>query len=246
MLHNILLTYKTIGLDALNNNLLLTNREDRKYIFPIKLLETVLLRCQENYAVLEIADNRMFDYRNTYFDTKDLSTYHQHHNGKKNRCKLRHRTYIQTNDSYFEIKTSNNKDKTTKERCKAQSINDASSLIAQHSPFKPIELSESLCIEYKRITLLHKIHTEKITLDIQMCCSRNENKISFDKLIFAEVKTMTGHDIEFCSIMKEMGIRTGSLSKYCIGIANLCKEVKQNNFKVSLKYIQTINAHATS
>ena len=83
MLHKFLQTFKTIGLDALNKNLLLTNREDRKYIFPINQLEKVLLKCNENYAILEIADSRLFDYRNTYYDTKDLSMYHQYQRGKK-------------------------------------------------------------------------------------------------------------------------------------------------------------------
>ena len=246
MLLKILQTYKTIGLEALNKNLLLTNREDRKYVFPINQLEKVLLKCNENYAILEIGASRIFDYRNTYYDTKDLSMYHQHQRGKKTRCKLRHRVYLQTNDSYFEVKTSNNKDKTTKERCKAQSINDATELIEQYSPSKVNELLESLCIEYKRITLLHKVHTEKITFDIQMSCSRAENKISFEQLVFAEVKTMTGHNIAFCTIMKDMEIRSGSLSKYCIGIANLYKDVKQNNFKVTLKKIQNKTTYATS
>ena len=79
-----------------------------------------------------------------------------------------------------------------------------------------------------------------------MSCSRAENKISFEQLVFAEVKTMTGHNIAFCTIMKDMEIRSGSLSKYCIGIANLYKEVKQNNFKVTLKKIQNKTTYATS
>jgi hypothetical protein len=137
----------------------------------------------------------------------------------------------------MEIKIKNNKDRTLKFRAPGCKPEDVSSLIYEHTPYSTAELQEVLQITYNRITLLHKERNEKLTLDSSLVFRKDEHDISFNHHIFAEVKTTDAHHIEFCQIMKLMGIRSGSLSKYCLGVMSFYPGIKQNNFKLSLKNI---------
>ncbi len=233
-------------LDKLNAFPLISNREDRKYIIPVHRMDELLQQCLAHYNILEIEGERIFDYRNTYYDTKELSMYHLHQRGKKNRCKVRKREYLNTHDTFFEVKISNNKDKTTKHRLQTEVFEDAKEMIKQFSMYDPSMLYPTLTIIYRRITLKHKCQLEKVTMDMALTCTADGKQASFDQLVFAEVKTMTPHQIEFCGIMKNMGIRGGSLSKYCLGIISLYPNVKHNNFKVPLVKIKKSAAHAIS
>ena len=238
--------YDSFGLEALKESPLISNREDRKYIIPINRVDEVLLRCFDHYNILEIEGERIFDYSNTYYDTKELSMYHLHHRGKKNRCKVRKREYLKTNETFFEVKINNNKNKTIKHRIQTQAFEDAIEKIKEFSFYDPSLLHPVLNISYKRITLMHKNLLEKITLDLAMKCKADGNQVSFEQIVFAEVKTINSHEIEFCNIMKNLIIRGGSLSKYCLGIICLFIDVKHNNFKIPFIKIKKSAAHAIS
>lgn len=154
------------------------------------------------------------------------------------------REYLNTGDTFFEVKVSNNKDKTIKHRIQTAVYEEAKATIQQFSLYEPSLLHPVLTISYQRITLMHKEQLEKITLDVALKCAADGKQISFEQIVFAEVKTINSHQIEFCNIMKNMGIRGGSLSKYCLGIISLFTDVKHNNFKVPLINIKKSAAHA--
>ena len=93
----------------------LMNRVDRKYLASADVMEELLGRVTDGYRVQEIAaGNRIAPYRTLYFDTDDLAMYTMHHNGKRNRQKLRMRTYRSSDTTFFEIKNKDNKKKTRK------------------------------------------------------------------------------------------------------------------------------------
>lgn len=224
-----------VSIETLNEKNLLTNRQDRKFIFSAELFNKVIEHCVLHYNILEITGVRSFRYSTTYYDTEDMHMYHQHQRGKKNRCKIRKRTYLENGNSFIEIKIKNNKDRTLKYRVPGNRPEDAFSLISSHTPYSVDALMETLSVNYRRITLLHKEKDEKITLDTELIFQNEKHQIAFDQLVFAEVKTTDAHSIEFCQIMKSMGIRSGSLSKYCLGVMSFYPTIKQNNFKLSLK-----------
>ena len=62
-----------------------------------------------------------------------------------------------------------------------------------------------------------------------------------DRLVIAEVKQEKRKASPFMSVMKKYHIREGSISKYCMGIAFTCDEVKKNNFKNKLLTIKLKN-----
>ena len=90
----------------------LLNRIDTKFVFEQGLLEKVLQEIKPHYRVLDIDGVRLNSYRSIYFDTEDFKFYYEHHNGKKNRSKVRYREYIDSGLCFLEVKKKNNKGKT--------------------------------------------------------------------------------------------------------------------------------------
>ena len=82
----------------------LQNRFDRKYMSHYSKLAGILLQLLPDYYVLDINDNRIFSYKTVYYDTPDFQFYKDYHNGLTNRLKVRCRQYIETNDTFFEVK----------------------------------------------------------------------------------------------------------------------------------------------
>ena len=110
-----LVEYRSIDYEKLRD-LSLMSRYDTKFIFHREKLISIFDCLSDNYDIMEINRKRVSGYENLYYDTDDLLFYHQHHNKRVNRYKIRCRRYIDTNMCFFEIKCRNNKKKTTKVR----------------------------------------------------------------------------------------------------------------------------------
>ena len=231
-------SFEAISLDALNDYQYFSDRRDLKYVITIQSFSKVLEKCQENYWSLEINEKRLFNYNTLYFDTPNFTTYHQHHRGKANRLKIRKRNYIDTNQSYFEIKFSNPKGRLQKIRTKGKDIFEVQEFIEGNTPFTVSGLIPVLTINYKRITLLHKFTKEKITFDSFMNCSTSNNASTFNNVVFVEVKTNSQKEIAFFDIMKKLRLKPGSMSKYCLGVSTLIHPIKKSNFKSQLHLIE--------
>jgi hypothetical protein len=236
----ILAQFSPVCIDVLNRKNLFTDRQDRKYIFQADKLEHVFEACLPDYNILEISGIRSFEYATTYFDTPTFDMYYQHQRGKLSRSKIRIRSYLDTNQRFIELKVKNNKGRTEKIRVKGASLHSASAEIAKSTRYAVDELHDIFQLSYQRITLIHKYKQEKVTFDQMLTYVSGENTHEIENVVFAEVKTNDGHDIHFCNIMKNHGIRSGSMSKYCLGVLMFFPEVKQNNFKLSLKKLQNI------
>ena len=86
---------------------LLLERADRKFLLHVSVLSDVLIALQSQFTLLTIDPHCIFTYENTYFDTPDWRLYLQHHNGATNRIKYRLRRYDETDVSQVEIKEKN-------------------------------------------------------------------------------------------------------------------------------------------
>ena len=71
---------QTVSLEELDNVKLL-DRQDTKFVFNQIHLPLILDKIKPFYRILEINNDRVFTYDNTYFDTDDFLFYNQHHNG---------------------------------------------------------------------------------------------------------------------------------------------------------------------
>ena len=233
-----------ISLDEMNKVKLL-DRMDRNYMFHVSQLNDVLSFASNHYYILEISDKRFARYETTYFDTPDFEMYTLHHNGKLNRYKVRFRSYVDSNLNFFEIKFKSNKGRTIKSRLKLPSNKwslegDTGRLLERNTTYKSSDLNPALKVNYNRITLVNKNMTERLTIDFDLNYVCGEKSANLPSLVIAEVKQDKSGSSEFISIMQQKRIKPASISKYCLGIASTVDNVKLNNFKQKIRYVNQI------
>lgn len=105
-----------ISLAELNEKAAMQTRIDRKYIVDAAYAAEVLATLPADAAVLEINGEREFAYDSVYFDTPDLESYRLGATGRRNRYKVRTRSYVDTGDTFLEVKTEGARSVTVKER----------------------------------------------------------------------------------------------------------------------------------
>jgi VTC domain len=229
-------TFSLKQLEAAN----LLERKDFKYIFKASQLQDILAYLAPHYKLLSINNNLYTDYKTDYYDTKNFKFYIQHHNGILNRYKVRMREYVQSSISYFEVKFKNNKNWTSKQRQKINSLQENINNYTSDITSENLELK--LKVFYSRITLLSNNGDEKLTFDLNLNFSNTDTVKDFSEICIAEVKSKTHHPYLFRQEVKRLGYREMGLSKYCFGITQLYQHLKNNNFKPAIKNIFKISA----
>lgn len=224
----------------------LMNRTDTKFIFNISHFPTIMREVMDHYRVLEVEGKRISRYETLYYDTSRYDLYTKHHQGKLNRYKIRHRTYVESNIGFLEVKFKNNKGRTIKTRIFQKDVpftwqNESEDFLNKTLPFQPQSLVPVIWINYHRLTLVNRNSAERLTIDLGLEFKKNDLHQKLDRLVIAEVKQEKRKPSPFMSVMKKYHIREGSISKYCMGIAFTCNEVKKNNFKYKLKTIKDKN-----
>ena len=250
---DILNSFESITLKEMDKAKLM-DRTDTKFTFSSDNLLKVLEEVKGNYKVLEIENCRMSTYQTLYYDTSDLSLYLKHHNGKLNRYKIRHRTYVESKIGFLEIKFKNNKGRTIKERIKKADVptqwsEDTSDFILSKTPFSPETLVPNIWVNYKRITLVNNANAERVTIDTDLEFINKNFTKKMDNLVIAEVKQDKRAGSAFLEAMRKFRIREGSMSKYCLGVALTNEQVKKNNFKekiTSLNHIIYAGHHTSA
>jgi hypothetical protein len=223
----------------------LMDRTDTKFTFNINELPIILEEAKNHYRILEIEGNRISRYKTLYFDTQNFALYNQHHCGKLNRYKIRHRTYVDSNIGFLEVKFKNNKGRTLKTRIKEVEVPQlntgrAFEFLKKMLPFDPLILLPKIWINYSRITLVNNVSAERLTLDLNLEFERDGKTDLLDQLVIAEVKQDSKIASPFITIMRNKHIQEGSISKYCFGVASSFTEVKKNNFKRKLSNLKKI------
>jgi hypothetical protein len=223
----------------------LMNRTDTKFLFMMSRFENIIKELKQYYRVLEVNGQRLSRYKTLYYDTGDLDLYKEHHNGKLNRYKIRHRTYIESDIGFVEVKFKNNKGRTIKKRVKervppaiweGENVN----FLNETQPFEPQTLVPTIWVNYKRYTLVNKTDPERLTIDVDLEFIKETTTKKMEGLVIAEVKQEKRKASPFLKMMKRYRIRSGAISKYCLGIALMFNEVKKNNFKRKLLRIKRI------
>jgi hypothetical protein len=232
-------------LDAAN----LMNRVDSKFILPLAFLPDLLIQLKSSYTVLEINSNRVSSYHNQYFDTPNMSLYHDHHNGKLNRYKVRRRRYVDTNTEFLEVKLKNNKKRTIKSRIKLSGEENEYARCAQfidkkmHINVNTLDISQQG--GYKRIALANEAQAERLTLDFDLWYQdrRGNNSVKLPGFFIAELKqNKKSKRSLFYQLMSTNNIFPTSFSKYCIGCALLYhSSIKSNQFKATLSHIEKLS-----
>lgn len=243
-------SFRPISLSEMDS-VKLMNRTDTKYVFKASLLPELLERCKDSYQVLEIKGNRASRYETLYYDTANLDLYHKHQTRRTNRHKIRSRNYVESNLQFLEVKLKNNKGRTIKDRIKIDQIEEQFVNTSAQYHFLKLKTgydSAQFCpqfwVNYSRITLVNLENQERCTIDLNLQIVNNEQVSDYSYLVILELKQEKAANSPISSLMKEMQIREGGLSKYCLGVISQYPEVKQNNFKKKLKTISKLKQHA--
>ena len=246
---NLLNDFQTVSLDDLDRVRLL-DRQDTKFIFNQIDLPHILEKIKPFYKILEINNDRVYTYDTTYFDTDDFLFYVQHHNGSRNRFKVRFRRYSSNKKSFFEIKIKNNKDRTIKKRLNVDEINkdlgdQERDLVSKITGLSANQLTPKLDLEFSRITLTDNNFNERLTIDANLSAKNGTSNKLFDQLIIAEIKqNKYNPKSDFIRILRNLKIQEMRFSKYCMGLLHVNNNLKYNRFKPRLIQINKILAQS--
>ena len=224
----------------------LMNRTDTKFAFKLEKLPLILEKMQPFYRVLSINDKLIHDYRSLYYDTIGRKFYLDHHNRRVNRNKIRFREYVGSDLTFLEIKKKNNKGRTIKKRIKATKISDK--LTVEQKQYinkivgQDINVEAKQWINFSRITFVHKVQKERLTIDIDLTFNNKESSGDLKKIVIAEVKQerMSRSLSDFMKIAKELHILPMRISKYCMSTLELNPTLKQNRFKEKKIFINKL------
>lgn len=227
----------------------LMNRTDTKFVASLEQLQAFLLAVRGKYYIQEINGKRIASYHTTYFDTTDYQMYSIHHAGRQVREKIRVRTYIDSDDTFFEIKNKNNHGRTKKKRISIkghhaieQERENIVPFMAKHAWYTIDEISPVIENWFSRITLVNFEKTERLTIDFDLrfhhLKSERYNKLQHVAII--ELKRDGNVPSPALELLRETRIKRSGFSKYCIGSALTNSKLKSNNFKERLRMIEKI------
>ena len=228
----------------------LMNRIDTKYVIAKTLLPVLLHASKNDYFVQEIDNKRIATYDTMYYDTPMLDMYLRHHNRQLVRQKIRVRNYLDTQQTFLEIKRKNNKGRTKKKRIVVPGFDIQSDtlgnskkgtwtveqFIAQKSNYQWAELIPHLRTKFHRITLVNKAMTERLTIDFDLKWENviTDRNSTYDGLAIVELK-QDGHIHSLMTnIMLNLRVHPMKISKYCIGTVLTTPDLKYNRFKTKL------------
>jgi hypothetical protein len=242
----LLQSFDTIRLSEMGHVALL-RRTDTKYLLSEEQFLRALARLTDHYQILEIDGRRLHRYRTLYFDTQNLALYRQHHDGWRNRYKVRERAYIDSGLAFLEIKHKIDAHTTVKSRLRTRELSsqiarDAEPFLRTHYPYRVEDLQAKLFNTFQRITLVSTHSVERLTVDVDLHFLWNGLDVPLPGIAIAEVKQDGfSMDSEFVRQMRALGVRATSLSKYCIGVSMLYPEVKHNRFKPQFRQIAALS-----
>lgn len=255
-LNPILSRMETITLDQMSG-VKLMNRVDEKFLMNRQQLAALLDLVVDEYYVQRIDGDALAPYNTLYFDTEDVAMYTEHHNRRLNRQKLRIRTYLSSVTTFMEVKNKNNKGKTKKVRIKVDksifyhALDDAQvrEFLSEQSRYPLDLLMPHVENTFRRITLVDKAKTSRITIDSEIRFVNHHTGINYDlsPLVIMEVKHEVGAPLSAIQrAMLEVRVHPKRMSKYCIGTVLTNPQAKYNRFKQKIRYINdTISSSHT-
>lgn len=242
-LYSILESFNPVSLEEIAG-VKLMNRIDQKFWFSYSMLEGLLEQLIPVYDILEINGKRLVEYQTIYFDSVNDQMYLHHHNGFRDRYKVRRRKYETSDSGFLEIKKKTNKQRTIKKRVEVPFHSGAITetegrYLTENSPCRHLNPEPVLFNRFRRISLVNKKKNERCTIDIQLNIKNHYKEISLADLAIIEIKK--GNLLEtspLIVVLKQLKINQKGLSKYCTGRALLEPELKSNRFKDRLLHLE--------
>ena len=227
----------------------LLNRIDSKYLTsePV-LLEILADAARAGYRALVVEGNKLNRYTSVYYDTPGLRMFYDHHNRRLVRQKVRTRVYVESGQTFLEIKRKNNHGRTKKKRMEISPAElmdfsadtAACDYLAAKSWFTAPELSPVLDTRFKRITLVNPAMTERLTIDtsLEFTNFRTGKETTLQNAVIIELK-QDGHAASrMKTILLDHRVKPVRVSKYCIALTLTDPSAKTGRFKEKVRAIE--------
>ncbi|QAY60318.1 polyphosphate polymerase domain-containing protein [Microbacterium protaetiae] len=241
--------FSPIDLTELNALAALQTRVDRKYIIPAAELPRIVRCLPGSTRMLHIDGTSTLTYASRYFDTPELDSYLRTARGRRRRFKVRARTYVDSGDSFLEVKTKSGRSATVKQRVPvargeldAAAREHAAGLLAaadipaaEHLAHR---LRPTMDSSYRRITLLLPSNVpaenSRTTIDIDLeWRAPGRGILRLDDRVIVETKSGRRAGAMDRALWRA-GHRPASISKYGTGMAALYPTLPSNKWRRTL------------
>jgi len=224
----------------------LQTRVDRKYFVPAAVFRRMIGELAGGLRVLEIEGRRSFGYESIYFDTPQFATYRDHLQQRRQRFKARTRTYTDSGLCMFEVKLTGARGTTVKQRvphpvADSRRLTEAAlahlrgALFAAYRWELPVRLGPALATTYRRTTFVSRSGDVRLTCDVGLTCLDVRHEVrDTGTHVLVETKSATG-GAGPDRMLRELGVRPVSVSKYCVGVAALHPELPSNPWRRTLR-----------
>ena len=231
-----------ISLDEMSG-IKLMNRTDTKFVTNKCHLASLLELAQGQYFAQQIGEQRIANYRTTYWDTPAHRFFLEHHNARAPRQKIRVRTYMDSDLTFLEVKTKNNHGRTKKKRITVPSQERQDVIDAGGTPFIQNltgatfdDILPTVQNQFQRITLVNYGKTERLTIDFNVSFHNYETErdAGTGELVIIELKRDGNVFSPILDMLRQLRIKPSGFSKYCIGSVVTNAQLKNNLFREKL------------
>ena len=243
-IQQLLESYSPITLEEMKG-IRLMNRIDTKFITTEPMLRKLLLMGTDDYFVQEIGGERNMLYRTTYYDTNDYDMFYVHQYGHANRQKMRFRSYVSSDLHFLEVKTKNNRGRTKKKRIRVSDMQigqEQRDFLRQTLHYQTDCLRPALENAFRRITLVNKERTERLTIDTELCFNNivSGQQCEMNPLVIIELKRDGLQPSPVLDMLRQLRIHPHGFSKYCMGSALTNPSLRINRFKPKLHDVEKL------
>ena len=254
--------FAPISLKALNQKAAMLERLDNKYVVRAPVLAAATEELAELFDVLEIDGQRSFTYETCYFDDAERRSYHDHHQGRRQRMKVRIRRYAEAALCFVEVKLKDKRGVTVKKRLpydpalfgtldeRALAHVEGAWQALYGRPFeRPLE--PVLVMSYRRITLVAREGGERMTIDTGIhfeglattADGRPARQRTDDQIFIVETKSAQGRGIADRILRGHHQHPTNGCSKYCVGMSLTGAVDRFNRFRPALRKLGALPVH---
>ena len=232
-----------VTLAEVNARASLERRVDRKYILGWDDVAALVEALQDTHVVLEIDGNRTFGYVTEYYDSPSFGSYRAHVQRRRRRFKARVREYSDTGYRRLEVKLKGRRGETVK-RWTAEPgdvVAFARETIAREYRQEVSDLARTLEISYRRVTLVARDSAQRITIDYDLrftdASGREAELLSEFTIVEIKSASLKGAAEK---VLRRLGGRPVSVSKYIAGIALLSGRVPNDLRPLDRRYFATV------
>lgn len=239
--------FQPISLQALNLKAAMLERQDNKYVVRAEVLQRAVSELAGLFDVLEIDGQRAFTYDTCYFDDTDRRSYHDHHQGRRQRAKVRVRRYVDAGLCFVEVKLKDKRGATVKKRLPYDpgkyGTLDTDAMAHVERTYSALygrafdrTLEPVLQMSYRRITLVAREGGERMTVDTGIRFHGAADHCGpEDDVLIVETKSANGRGLADAVLRGLHQHPTNGCSKYCVGMSLTGAVTRFNRFLPALR-----------